>query len=176
MLVAHEVQLALQSGGMDLALCRTNGIRGKKGLSNVAILALLPQTSALFTRLSSPPHGLARAVHPPGWARLQRQTTEPDRRERKGSRRKDEGRPRCSRTTAVGEKTMTNATSQLGSQKEILPYLNFLHSFHPHLSSGQPRPLIHGFEERTMIHELPPGCLPAALPRRRASQISRILK
>ena len=89
MLVAHEVQLALQSGGMDLALCRTNGIRGKKGLSNVAILALLPQTSALFTRLSSPPHGLARAAHPPGWARLRRLSQTGERGKARGERTKE---------------------------------------------------------------------------------------
>ena len=117
---AHEVQLAPQSGGMDLALCRTNGIRGKKGLSNVAILALLPRTNALFTRLSSPAPPRARAVLPPGRAGLDcERPTEPDQSERKGSRRKDEGRPRCSRTTTVGEKTMTNAISQLGSLRQI---------------------------------------------------------
>ena len=88
MLVAHEVQLAPQSGGMDLALCRTNGIRGKKGLSNVAILALLPQTSALFTRLSPPPHGPARAAHP-GWARLKRLSQTGERGKARGERTKE---------------------------------------------------------------------------------------
>ena len=92
---AHEVQFLLRCEGMDLALCRTTGIRGRKGLSNVPH-PLLPRNECslykAFFLLGHTP-----LTRPDRHDKTDRQDrlghAEEERREEKGRR------PRCSTAT-----------------------------------------------------------------------------